>query len=92
MGVCLLMSLILAFVLKGLLLSGHRPGTLEGEKIMNNTFTHGVLHGVLLALFVVMPVVITNGLYERKTWKNMFITIGYWTITMGLMSGLLDAW
>ena len=92
MGVCLVMSLFMAFILKVILVTGHPPGGMEGESIKNNTFVHGVIHGVFLALLMVMPVIITNGLYERKTWKNMFLGVGYWVITMGLMSGLLDAW
>lgn len=56
------------------------------------TFKHGVLHGVLAGIFIVLPVLGTNALFERKSAKYIFINSGYWIVTLGLMGGIICAW
>jgi hypothetical protein len=53
------------------------------------TFKHGVFHGVLSALFFVLPVLGTNALFERKSFKYIAIHVGYWMVTLGLMGGII---
>jgi len=84
MGVSLLMSLLLSFFM---LVNVDGPGQ-EGAF---DTFKHGVFHGVLVAIMVAMPVLVTNGLFERKKFKNLAINALYWIITIGLMGGVIDA-
>lgn len=56
------------------------------------TFGHGALHGALLGVFVVLPVMGTNALFERKSFKYVAINVGYWIVTMALMGGVLCQW
>lgn len=56
------------------------------------TFKHGVLHGVMLGVFVALPILGTNALFERKSAKYIFINSGYWIVTLGLMGGIICAW
>jgi hypothetical protein len=56
------------------------------------TFKHGAFHGLMYALFFVLPVIGTNGLFERKGWKYIFINVGYWTVSLMLMGGIICAW
>jgi len=56
------------------------------------TFKHGVFHGALVGIFFVLPVMGTNGLFERKSWKHIFINVGYWTLTIAIMGGIVCAW
>ena len=58
----------------------------------HRTFGHGMLHGVTTALFFVLPVIGINSLFERKTFKFIFIHVGYWVITLGIMGGILSVW
>lgn len=53
------------------------------------TFKHGVLHGVIISLFLVTPVIGINALFERKSAKYILIHIGYWVLTLGLMGGVV---
>ncbi len=55
------------------------------------TFKHGVLHGMITALFFVFPIIGLNALFEKKTFKYIFIHVGYWMITLGIMGGLACA-
>jgi len=83
-GVSLFMSFLISMFL---LVYIDGPGQ-EGQY---DTFKHGAAHGVLLSLFVAMPVLVTNGLFERKNFKNLAINTLYWVITMALMGGTIDA-
>jgi hypothetical protein len=56
------------------------------------TFKHGVLHGVLMGVFIALPILGTNALFERKSAKYIFINSGYWIVTLGLMGGIICAW
>jgi Protein of unknown function (DUF1761) len=56
------------------------------------TFKHGAFHGTLLGLFFVLPVIAINGLYSHKSFKLIFITSGYWVITLAIMGGIICGW
>ena len=83
-GVSLLMSFLLSMFL---LVNVDGPGQ-EGQF---DSFKHGALHGTLLGFMVAMPVLVTNGLFERKNFKNLSINTLYWVITIALMGGVIDA-
>jgi hypothetical protein len=55
------------------------------------TFKHGVFHGAITALFVALPVIGVNALWNRKSAKYVFIHVGYWVVCMGLMGGVICA-
>ena len=56
------------------------------------TFKHGALHGFMSSLFIVLPVMATNAMFERKSWKYIWINWGYWAISFMLMGGIVSAW
>lgn len=56
------------------------------------TFKHGALHGFMSGLFFALPIVGINGLFERKSWKYIFIHAGYWMLTLMLMGGIICAY
>lgn len=58
----------------------------------HRTFGHGVFHGVIGGFFMAMPILATNALFERKSFKYMAINCGYWIICMGIMGGIVSAW
>ncbi|MCB0545111.1 MAG: DUF1761 domain-containing protein [Saprospiraceae bacterium] len=53
------------------------------------TFRHGVVHGALAGIFFVLPVLGTNALFERKGFKYIAVNVGYWTVTLALMAGVI---
>lgn len=59
----------------------------------NHTFKHGAFHGFLIAgLFIVLPVLTTGALFERKNFKYIAINAGYWIVTLSLMGGIAASW
>lgn len=56
------------------------------------TFKHGALHGVLAGLFIALPIIGTNALFERKSAKYIIINGGYWIVTLAIMGGIICGW
>ncbi|AUS05147.1 DUF1761 domain-containing protein [Pseudotamlana carrageenivorans] len=56
------------------------------------TFKHGALHGTLTGIFIALPILGTNALFERKGAKYIFINSGYWIVTLAIMGGIICAW
>jgi hypothetical protein len=56
------------------------------------TYKHGALHGFLSGLFLAFPLIGINGLFERKSWKYIFIHSGYWIIVMTIMGAIVCGW
>ncbi len=94
MGISLVLAFVLSFFINYLLEGTHKECNAAGEVVWGSfhTFKHGALHGAFYGILFAMPMIIINGMFERKTWTNIFIHVGYWTLTMALMGGLLDAW
>ncbi len=55
----------------------------------HRSFGHGALHGAVVGLFFVLPVLGTNALFERKGFKYIAVNVGYWTVCLALMGGVL---
>jgi hypothetical protein len=64
------------------------------SKYGNNfrSFKHGALHGVISALFFILPVLGTNAMFERKGFKYIAVNVGYWTVTLAIMGAILCGW
>jgi hypothetical protein len=81
-------SLLMSFLLSMFMLQNVDGPMQEGEF---DSFKHGAFHGTLIGIVVAMPVLVTNGLFERKNFKNLAINTLYWIITLALMGGTIDA-
>ena len=53
------------------------------------TFGHGALHGTMIGLLIALPIMGTNAMFEKKSFKYVMINAGYWTVTLALMGGIL---
>jgi hypothetical protein len=82
-GVSLIMAFLLAFFLVNF---NNGPGQ-EGQF---DTFQHGAFHGFFLGVFFAMPLLVTNGLFELRNFKNLAINTLYWMITLAIMGGIVD--
>lgn len=56
------------------------------------TFKHGALHGVIAGIFIALPIIGTNALFERKGAKYIFINSGYWIVTLAVMGAIVCGW
>lgn len=50
---------------------------------------HGLLHGTAFGVFVALPIIGTNALFERKSAKYIFINAGYWIVTTAVMGAII---
>jgi hypothetical protein len=53
------------------------------------TFKHGALHGGLASFIMSLFMVGTGAMFEMKSWKYIFIHVGYLTICGIIMGGLI---
>ncbi len=56
------------------------------------TFGHGVVHGVINSIMVLLPVLGTLSIFEKRGWNWVFVNLGYWIVTLAVMGGILSAW
>ena len=55
------------------------------------TFGHGAVHGTIGGLFLILPVLGINAMYERKGFAYIAINTGFWTLSLALMGGIICA-
>lgn len=53
---------------------------------------HGVIHGLIAALFFMLPILATNAMFERKSTKYILVNAGYWTLCLVIMGAIVCAW
>jgi hypothetical protein len=87
MGLIFGVATILAFMLSLFLTLYVQHG---GEE--HATFRHGSFHGALAGIFVILPAMVTNALFERRNFAYMAINVGYWIVCCSIMGGILCAW
>jgi hypothetical protein len=90
-GLSLIFAFFIAITLWMSVMLGGAPGEEHGASPYL-TFKHGALHGAILGLFLVLPVIGTIALYERKSLRYVLLTVGYWTISMAVMGGIINVW
>lgn len=56
------------------------------------TFKHGALHGFIYSIFIALPLIGVNALYDRRSGKYILINWGYWAVVMTVMGGIICAW
>lgn len=56
------------------------------------TFKHGALHGFMTGLFLALPMVDTSALYERRSFKYVLISGGFWIVCFTIMGGIICGW
>ncbi|MFK7773077.1 MAG: DUF1761 domain-containing protein [Saprospiraceae bacterium] len=91
MGLAALLSMMLSLAIKGTFFGVHggEAALIEAGDL---NFGHGAFHGLLIGGMIGIPVLVTNGLFEKKTMKNLLINAAYWLVAISLMNGLLAAW
>jgi len=107
-GLALLFAILLAFALQGITIHQMGAFSMVGGDVENSlpsyqafmddygntfrTFKHGALHGALAGVFIALPILGTNALFERKGAKYIFINSGYWIATLTIMGGIICGW
>ncbi|WGD35803.1 DUF1761 domain-containing protein [Olleya sp. YS] len=105
-GVSILLSVLLSFFTMFLVIHetgvyGMTEGQMDGETTKAfmaewsgkyRSFKHGALHGGMAGVFFVLPIIAINALFERKSWKYIFINAGYWIVTLAIMGSIIAGW
>lgn len=89
-GLALVFSFLLSLWLAGNVAGPGQQTAPDGHSYA--TFGHGVVHGVIITIMVLLPVLGTLSIFERRSWNWVFNNLGYWVITLSIMGGILSAW
>ena len=52
----------------------------------------GAVKGVMTALMIGMPVLVTNALYEQRSMRYIMINVGYWVVALAVMGLIIGLW
>ncbi len=55
----------------------------------HRTWSHGVIHGMELALLLGLPFIGIHSLFERRSFKYIWIHVGYWVLCFAIMGAIL---
>ena len=66
--------------------------TMQTHGDVFRSFGHGALHGFIAGLLLALPMIATNSLYERRSWKYSLVTGGFWLVCFIIMGGIICAW
>lgn len=72
-------------------LSKTLAGLLEKYGQNFRTFKHGALHGFMTSIFLMLPILGTNALFERRSWAYIAVNAAYWAVTLTIMGGIICA-
>lgn len=53
------------------------------------TFKHGALHGFMSGVLLAFPLIATNAMYERRSFKYVLVTSGFWIVCFTIMGGII---
>jgi hypothetical protein len=82
--ICYLAGIPLAMVLTGIM---------SAHDLADQHAVHGLLHGSMLGVFAVLPVLLVHFLFEGdRSVSNMVYHILYWIISIGLIGTLVFGW
>lgn len=56
------------------------------------TFGHGVIHGVMTGVVLILPILSIIAMFEKRTVKYVAINAGYWVVTLAIMGGIICQW
>lgn len=107
-GLTFLFSILLAFIMQVLVIHQFGAmGMIGGDETKAlpsyiafmadygtafRTFKHGSIHGFMTGVFLALPIIAINGLFERKSWKYILIHAGYWIVTLTVMGAIICGW
>jgi len=91
-------ALVLGFVLANSLAFTiglvHKDVNAAGELIFasHHTFGHGALHGGMIGLTFIAPIITSLGLFHKNKGITIILNVAFWCICMAIMGGIVDVW
>lgn len=93
-GGSVLMAMLLSVSLNFVIQLVHKDVNEAGELFINThaTFGHGALHGALIGVSFLVPVIVSLGIFHKFNWKTNLLNAIFWTLCLAVMGGILDVW
>ena len=93
-GGSMLLSMLLSLTLHFVISFVHKDVNEAGDLFINSHFTfgHGALHGAMMGLTIIMPIIVSLGIFHKLSWKTNLLNSVFWVICLAIMGGILDVW
>lgn len=90
----ILLAMLLSSSLNYVIQLVHKDVNEAGELFVNthSTFGHGSLHGALIGISILMPIIVSLGIFHKLSWKTNLLNAIFWILCTAIMGGILDAW
>ena len=90
---CLVLSFMLTFWCRVQFMDPHQTSIdFDGNPKDWITFQHGVVHGFAYTLFVVLPILGTLAVFEKKSLSWVLVNVGYWLLTLMAICAIVCGW
>jgi hypothetical protein len=90
-GLSLVLFLFISLLMSITVNIGGPEGMRHGTEAFS-TFKHGAFHGLFMGILLVIPITVINGFKEQRNFSYLFVSGGYWILSLALMGGILSAW
>lgn len=92
-GVAWLLSFFLAFWCKLQFLDVHQTSmNPDGSEYNGVTYGHGVAHGVIYSIMVVLPILGISAIFEKRSLSWVGVNWGYWLLTLSAICAIVCGW
>lgn len=92
-GLCLVLSFMLTFWCRIQFADVHQTSlNFDGTPKNWVTFQHGLAHGLIYGLQIVLPVLGTLAVFEKRTLGWVLVNTGYWTLTLMAICAIVCGW
>jgi hypothetical protein len=93
-GGSIVLAMLLSMSLNYLIQLVHKDVNEAGELFVNthSSFGHGALHGALIGLTILTPIIVSLGVFHKLNWKTNLFNVIFWTLCLAIMGGILDMW
>lgn len=93
-GGSVLLAMLLSISLNFTIGLVHKDVNSAGELFINShfTFAHGALHGAMIGLTLITPIIVSLGIFHKLNWKANLLNVGFWVSALAVMGGILDVW
>lgn len=90
MGITILLTLLFTFFIMTNVTGPGQSVAPDGHSYV--TFQHGLAHALILTIMVIIPVLGTPALYEKRSWGWVIVHVGYWFLRLAVAAGILSMW
>lgn len=65
-------------------------GLIDAYGVRYTSWRHGAVHGLIMSIMFILPVIAVNALFERRGFKYIMINWGFWAVSIMIMWAIVS--